>query len=363
MNEFDLGKAGRLLRRDAYLVPASSHEIRLFCKVRNELARLDAFIAYYRNLGVDRFFFIDNESTDGTTERLLESGSDIHVYTATGNMRSAYAGLLWLQPLLHLHGDGRWILVVDADELLIFDNFEQSGLRSLCEQMTFRRETAMFCLLLDMYAGAESPMAENAALPFVSVCPYFDPKGYRRAPCYFNPTGEEPTLVGGPRLRLFYPDFVHDTPSKRLQRRLMRLRGRLAARLGGNGQDAQVLSPPIVNKVPLMHWTPNLSLSAGAHYLGGSARLSATTGVLLHFKFIEGFERRVVEEASRQVYSDAGEYRRYLDAITRAERMAFVHEQSTHYVNSDQLRRLGLIQPIDRDRFAVSRSHLLRSIA
>ena len=49
-----------LSRLDHNLIP-DLDEIRLFAKVRNEAKRLPFFLCYYRALGVDRFFIIDND--------------------------------------------------------------------------------------------------------------------------------------------------------------------------------------------------------------------------------------------------------------------------------------------------------------
>ena len=54
-------------------------EVRLFSKIRNEKLRLPAFLRHYRSLGVDRFFIVDNDSTDGSTEYLLAQ-PDVHLF-------------------------------------------------------------------------------------------------------------------------------------------------------------------------------------------------------------------------------------------------------------------------------------------
>ena len=48
---------------------AAPGEIRVFSRCRNEALRLPAFLEH-RRLGVDGFFIIDNDSTDGTTDYL-----------------------------------------------------------------------------------------------------------------------------------------------------------------------------------------------------------------------------------------------------------------------------------------------------
>ena len=59
----------------------SANEIRLFAKCRNESARLGAFFDHYRGLGVDRFFIVDNDSTDGSLD--TSRASPTCVYFAT----------------------------------------------------------------------------------------------------------------------------------------------------------------------------------------------------------------------------------------------------------------------------------------
>lgn len=65
--EYEVLRHGLLLKRvDQRPIPKSCHEIRLYCKVHNERRNLEWFIPYYRNLGVERFFIVDDDSTDGT---------------------------------------------------------------------------------------------------------------------------------------------------------------------------------------------------------------------------------------------------------------------------------------------------------
>ena len=61
-----------LVRRDARHIGTDRDEIRLFAVIRDETLRLPYFLEYYRQLGVARFFFIDNLSKDGSGEYLLQ---------------------------------------------------------------------------------------------------------------------------------------------------------------------------------------------------------------------------------------------------------------------------------------------------
>ncbi|MFX8828798.1 glycosyltransferase family 2 protein, partial [Acinetobacter baumannii] len=83
-------------------------EIRLFGVVRNENLRLPAFLDHYRKLGVSRFFFVSNASTDGTNEFLLAQ-PDCHVFHTAGSYAKVKAGLGWLNPLITEFGTDHWI--------------------------------------------------------------------------------------------------------------------------------------------------------------------------------------------------------------------------------------------------------------
>ena len=47
-------------------------DILVFCTQRNERIRLPYFLKYYREMGVGHFFFVDNDSTDGSLDYLAE---------------------------------------------------------------------------------------------------------------------------------------------------------------------------------------------------------------------------------------------------------------------------------------------------
>src|SRR5689334_2342449 len=78
--------APSLVRVDKKPVPAGKNEIRLFVAARNERLRFPYFLKYYRELGVDRFFVIDNGSTDGTVP-LLTAEPDVHVFRTDAAFR------------------------------------------------------------------------------------------------------------------------------------------------------------------------------------------------------------------------------------------------------------------------------------
>jgi hypothetical protein len=68
-----------------------SKDILLFSTVRNEEIRLPFFLDYYRNLGVNHFLIVDNNSSDGTVD-YLSAAADISAWQ-TGWMQARYGRL------------------------------------------------------------------------------------------------------------------------------------------------------------------------------------------------------------------------------------------------------------------------------
>ena len=139
-------KANGLERLDNNFIPISGSEVRLFAKVRNEVERLPFFLNYYRKFGVNRFFIIDNCSTDHTVD-LLKQNSDCHIFSTSQKMVDARAGMDWIEPLLKKYGENRWCLIVDADELLVYPNSEDLPLAQFCQRLDALNVNALPCIL------------------------------------------------------------------------------------------------------------------------------------------------------------------------------------------------------------------------
>ncbi len=308
-------------------------EIRLFGKIRNEIARLPCFLSHYRALGVERFLLVDNGSSDGSAE-FLGGEPDCHVFATSESMAASRAGMSWIEPLLARYGTGRWCIVVDADELLVYPGSETVRLPEFCATLERAGTNALPCIMLDMYpAGDVKNMSYAIGQSFTEACPFFDADGYR----WTSDSPDGPTNFGGPRERMFYPEL--------LDRRLMtRVRRNIFYRLG---KFIPTLSPtpgPALNKVPLVRWSEGMRFAAAAHYLFGG-RLSKTNGALLHFKFLADFGNRVREEVDRKAYFQGGkEYQRYYARLGADAALDFMCAASVRYSGTSQLMALGLIR-------------------
>ena len=89
--------------------PLARGAVLLAAVVRNEIERLPGFLRHYRRLGVDRFTFIDNDSTDGGRELLAGEG-DVDLWHARGSYFAAHRGRLWVEAIVQGIARGHWIL-------------------------------------------------------------------------------------------------------------------------------------------------------------------------------------------------------------------------------------------------------------
>lgn len=139
-----------LHRLDNNPITKDVYELRLFAIMRNEALRLPYFIEYYKRLGVDRFFIIDNNSSDLSRDIALQH-SEIHVFSTDEPYQEHWR---WMTYMLDRYGLNHWCLVVDIDELFSFPFIEKIRLKHLCRYLEESNNTALKCFLLDMYSDS-----------------------------------------------------------------------------------------------------------------------------------------------------------------------------------------------------------------
>ena len=313
----------KLVRLDQRSVSVASDETLLFACVRNESARLPYFLEYYRSLGINRFFFVDNGSNDGSQELLLAQ-SDVHVFGTEESYATSNYGVKWLNMLLDRFGSSHWTLTVDADELLVYPLCEQAGLKKLSCFLDEAGSDALATFLLDMYS--DKPIAEvryEPGRPFRDFCNYFDADTYHQKDSRGLP------LRGGARHRLFWAGSKREKPS------------------------------PVLKKIPLVKWRPGLAFEASTHVIEG-VTISSITGVLQHFKFFSDFFEIAKQESLRKEHwDDAAQYVSYWDILSRSPNLSAFFENSVLFESSQQLIDLGLARVSISFREFVERSRVL----
>lgn len=330
-------------------------EIRVILIAHNEITRLPFLLDYYRKLGVDRFFVVDDKSTDGTREYLLTQ-PDCHVFDPSNTYRESQTGRHWRALLLNTYGADHWTLVLDADELLVYPHCEHVNLKQLCNYLDSVKARVFFAFMLDLYASDPNKAVCEPGKPFYDICPYFDRDYKFRTIGPRNPEYNHlPRLrvTGGPRVRLFYPfQKYNDVVSRALQRFVIRMADKMTFWRGDKPHYA-----PALIKVPLIKWRPGYDRLT-SHTVTGPRQdeMAQVRGALLHFKFFTDFhEKSMKHVANGQYLHGSQEYQRYVQHMAKDPNRSFMYEGSVRYENSDSVLKAGLIESTaDFDSFAES---------
>ncbi len=290
-------------------------DILLFSTQRNEKIRLPYFLHYYREMGVNHFLMVDNDSDDGSLEYLMKQ-PDVSVWHTRRSYKRSRFGVDWLNWLQWQHGHGHWTLVVDPDEFLVYPFCDTRPLRALTDWLDASSIKSFSAMLLDMY-----PKGRIDAQPYregqnpLEITSWFDSGNYM-----IQKNGKFGNLwvQGGPRARVFFRDMPEKAPA--------------------------------LNKVPLVKWDRRYAYVSSTHMLlprglnlvydewGGEK----ASGVLLHTKFLDTFTAKAREELDRkQHYAASIEYRAYAENLARNPELWC--KWSEKYINWRQLEILGLM--------------------
>ncbi|MES2665684.1 MAG: glycosyltransferase family 2 protein [Pseudomonadota bacterium] len=309
-----------LKRRD--LKPVADHtaliapeDVLLLATMRNEKVRLPFFLRYYRNLGVNHFLIVDNDSTDGTRE-YLAAQPDVSVWTTRASYKNARFGMDWITGLQRRFCHGHWTLTVDVDEFLIYPFCETRPLKALTDWLDASAIRSFSAMLLDMYPKGPidaQPYREGQD-PF-EIATYFDSGNYSVSR---NWRFGNLWIQGGPRARLFFTNRPKDAPA--------------------------------LNKVPLVKWQREYAYESSTHMLlprglnlvfdewGGEK----ASGCLLHAKFLDTLSIKAEEEMARgEHYAGSREYAAYMEGLRAHPDMWC--KWSEKYINWRQLEILGLM--------------------
>jgi hypothetical protein len=290
-------------------------DILLVSTMRNEQVRLPYFLHYYRELGVDHFLFVDNDSQDGTLD-YLAGQPDISVWHTDASYKRSTFGVDWMNWLKRKYAHGHWTLVVDPDEFFIYPFCDTRPIRALTDWLENSAIRSFSAMLLDVY-----PKGRLDEIPYqpgqnpMEIASWFDSGNYtiKRNPTYGNLW-----IQGGPRSRVFFAD----SPKK----------------------------APALNKIPLVKWDRKFAYVSSTHTLlprglnqvyddwGGEK----ASGILLHTKFLDTFTGKAEEELHRgQHYAGSAEYKAYAEQMR--EQPELWCKWSEKYINWRQLEILGLM--------------------
>ena len=207
--------------------------------IKNELWRLPWFLNYYRSIGVDEFYFVDNDSYDGSLEYLREQ-PDVRLFHTDTPYYVGRSGTVWLNHLFSLFTAG-WNIYVDVDEALVFQDIEIYGLRGLTNHMNLRGQDIAAGQMVDMFKVESSQVSPIEIVEnFITTYPLFV-KTYIRWPeiqCPYFKT------VGGIRQKAGTGENQTKTPVLRAGRNIQLL------------SSSHIVSPGVISDVDvgLLHF-------------------------------------------------------------------------------------------------------------
>lgn len=286
--------------------------------VKNDLRRLKMLVEHYRLLGVERFAFLDNGSTDGTLEWMLEE-QDIDVFT-TERSYSSFVKEAWINRIVSFYGMERWYILTDSDELISYIGMEKNSIQDVVKFAQTNHCSRIKAVTLDMYADADifSNLIDSSNIK-ETYC-WMDSDSYIEEKRKVG-NAEISAIVGGPRMRV------------------MNVR-------------------PSLMKYPLVYFKKGM-ISSNAHFQYPYTEIPDDTCffAILHYKFIDGDKEEYIRRASSGsgfssgvTLKNGGYYRRYMDIANGQEKISFMYSGSVKFCDSDSLRCIDLIREIPFSR-------------
>jgi hypothetical protein len=318
-------------------------EILALVVARDEALRLPAALAALRRLGVHRVVVVDNLSSDATREAAAAAGA--HLVLAEGDYAASNFGVTWTNAVLDAWARGHWVLVVDADEQLVFPGSDRATLPALTAHLDALGSEALRTILLDCFPrGSLADCAYRPGEDLAAAAPCFEPPSLRGEPIPDFPYRLD---YGGIRERLFFPEADPRRPGRWLRQKLFNLGLRVPALRRSAGWKR--LAPPrspTVTKIPLLKWREGAALVASTHRVAPMAMAAdQPTGVLLHYKFLQDFHARALDAVRRGAHYDGSrEYRRYLARIEAEPGFGLAGPGALDYAGPAQLVALGLMR-------------------
>ena len=271
---------------------------------KNDLYRIKKFLDHYRGLGVNQFAIIDNMSDDDSRKNLAEQ-TDVTLFVAelpyTTDRREA-----WINRVIAYYGFDRWYIIVDIDELLVYQGMECHQLEEVFSFAKRKKIKRFRSLLLDMYAKEININDKHSEDPYSEYI-FFDSDGYRMKACT-----QMDAVEGGMRARVF----------KKNQ---------------------------LLTKYPLIFFEKG-DVEGKSHFLYPYIRNIDIPCYLAlkHYKFLTSDickYRKIAEDGN--FYNGSEEYKQYLKTIDSSNgTIKLLYEGSKEYVSSEDLKSLSVIEAI-----------------
>jgi hypothetical protein len=336
------------------LSPLPQEQAKMPCVVlaHNELLILPEFLRHYREIGVDRFLIVDDHSTDGSLE-FLRDQPDVTVFAPVEGSTFRKDKRFWRAELLDTYCSGKWVVVPDADEHLVYKGIDDGlDLFALARNLEDEGAEALHAVMLDMYCDMPLKDHQYRSGRLIDQFPLFDgPDHYFRiaTPLRFREKYPTPFAfsLGGMRQRVFEP-LKFGVFNSLIVRNLCDVSGNFSPegiasfwlKISRFILRRMLKSSEIYNcsKLPLIKWQNGMYFYSGAHAISKRLRLSKKNVVLLHFKFASGVGG-LKYNAERGQHADGSKFYKRIVSQEIALSRSPVFEGTQCYVNSSSLGR------------------------
>jgi GT2 family glycosyltransferase len=196
---------GQIMDRiDNKEIPDNKDEVRMFIVGIDCSSLIPHLLKHHFDIGVDRVFYIDNDSSDDSIDVLLKY-DNVHVWRQTAAFSSQHK-TDWTEELLRQYGRNRWCLIVDTDEFFIYPDYENTSIREFVKTQENHGYDCVAARFIDMYSNKK--VKETLVVDsLIEACPFFDVGGHG---CRERVLGFKPDIS---KMPLFlYGDEVIPTP-------------------------------------------------------------------------------------------------------------------------------------------------------
>ncbi len=311
-------------------VPYGRDELVVLILVRNGIAHVESSIEHHFSLGAKHMVFLDNGSTDGTVEALR---GHANVSVLRTELPYKEYNIAFKRYLIERFGRDRWTLSVDVDELFDYPFSDVVGIKSLLGYLNENDYTAVVSHMLDMFPGRplreEGPRAGEVVQQ--DSYRFYDISDVRTRP--YSEVGDIGNVLGNGEIELLWGG-VH--------RRVF----------GGS---------PLLTKHPLVFLDGRLKPMDLSDHWAGNARVADLTGLLLHYKLVDGIYGQVRREMDeRRDLNLGGKYDNYSGVLQETPDLLIRNEASrelgsvnelvgTHLVTVSR-RYMRLVDSLDGER-------------
>ena len=294
----------KIIKENYNFSKISKDDVILVCLIKDDITRLKQIFEYYRNIGIEYFCFIDNNSSDGTLEYLLNQKDTNVYYTDEQYTTKNREG--WLNRIYNYIGYNKWILCIDSDELYTYCNMEEHKIKEYIKMLEVNKIKRTRSLLLDMYSK-EDLFSDKNSNNFSEIN-YFDIDGYENVEshrCYF--------ITGGPRKRVF-------------------------------STKDEILNCTI-SKYPLFFYEEG-DFQGSSHWsFPYNKNRKEICAVLRHYKFMKDDFGKYKQRVINGNYANGSvEYKKYIETIKKKKKINFFCNRTVKYTSSFDLLKINVSQ-------------------